>query len=209
MANNPVVHFYTAESLLSGNYDGQTCIDEVLKSGNFGLGTLNGLKGELIILDGVAYAANGDGNLQLVEKTAKTPFTTITNFEKHLSVEIHEALYADLVYKMPLWFPSAKYYYAIQIEGRFGQIDYRGSWGITSENPDLLSVIKNSGTITEYDLEGVLVGFFVPDHANGVNIPGFHFHFVDISRRFGGHVVDFNIESGKVFISQKKNFKIK
>ena len=209
MANSPVVHFYTSDSLLSGNYDGKTCIEEVLKSGNFGLGTLNSLKGELIILDGIAYSADGDGNLQLVEKSAKTPFTTITNFKKHISVEIHETLFADLVYKMPLWFPSAGYFYAIRIEGLFSQIDYRGSWGITTENPDLLSVIKNSTTITEFELEGVLVGFFVPDHAKGVNIPGFHFHFIDASRRVGGHVVDFKISSGKVLIDKKKDLKLK
>jgi len=44
----------TISSLLAGGYDGATTIGEMLRHGNFGLGTFNGVDGEMIVLDGQA-----------------------------------------------------------------------------------------------------------------------------------------------------------
>ena len=48
-------------ALMSGRYDGVMPIAELLRYGDFGLGTLDQLDGELIVLDGRAYQARGDG----------------------------------------------------------------------------------------------------------------------------------------------------
>src|SRR5262249_12946307 len=44
-----------------GRYDGVMPIPELLHCGDFGLGTLGHLDGELIVLDGRAYQVRGDG----------------------------------------------------------------------------------------------------------------------------------------------------
>ena len=46
-----------------GLMDGTTSIAEVLKYGTLGLGTLHGLDGEVIFLDGEAYQGRSDGAL--------------------------------------------------------------------------------------------------------------------------------------------------
>ena len=47
--------------LLDGIYDGEMTIGELLSHGNFGVGTFNGLDGEMVVLDGVCYQVRHDG----------------------------------------------------------------------------------------------------------------------------------------------------
>lgn len=44
-------------------------------------------------------------------------------------------------------------------------------------------------------VKGACVGFFVPAYLAGVNVPGYHFHFLSDDKQFGGHVIDFVAES--------------
>jgi acetolactate decarboxylase len=49
----------TIDALLGGAFDGDVSLSEVLERGNLGLGTLNGLDGELIIIEGQAWKGRG------------------------------------------------------------------------------------------------------------------------------------------------------
>ena len=53
----------TVEALLGGAFDGDLSLAELLEHGDLGLGTLNGLDGELIVVDGRAWKANLDCDL--------------------------------------------------------------------------------------------------------------------------------------------------
>ncbi|HZO77342.1 MAG TPA: acetolactate decarboxylase [Solirubrobacteraceae bacterium] len=48
----------TIEALLGGAFDGDLPLSELLQHGDLGLGTLNGLDGELVVIDGHAWRAN-------------------------------------------------------------------------------------------------------------------------------------------------------
>ncbi|HBJ77383.1 MAG TPA: hypothetical protein DDY68_06450, partial [Porphyromonadaceae bacterium] len=43
------------QSLMLGNFYGSASISEVLKQGDFGIGTFDSLDGEMVVLDGVCY----------------------------------------------------------------------------------------------------------------------------------------------------------
>ena len=51
----------TIGALLDGAYDGDLTFAELAEHGDLGLGTLNGLDGEMIALDGEFYRADVDG----------------------------------------------------------------------------------------------------------------------------------------------------
>src|SRR5690606_39132504 len=51
-----------------------------------------------------------------------------------------------------------------------------------------------------HGLEGTLVGFYFPDHAAGLNIPGFHLHLLADDRTTGGHCYTFELEGGMLEI---------
>src|SRR4029078_3082142 len=70
----------TISSLLAGGYDGATTIGEMLRHGNFGLGTFNGVDGEMIVLDGQVYRATVDGRAHLVDPSELTPFAVVVPF---------------------------------------------------------------------------------------------------------------------------------
>ena len=57
----------TIAALLEGAYDGDLSFAELAEHGDLGLGTLNGLDGEMIALDGRFYRADVDGSVTEVD----------------------------------------------------------------------------------------------------------------------------------------------
>lgn len=70
----------TMAALLDAVYDGETTLDELLMHGNFGLGTFNGLDGEMIVNDSVIHQFRADGQAGRVPGDLKTPFACVTFF---------------------------------------------------------------------------------------------------------------------------------
>src|SRR3712207_3336862 len=71
----------TIDALLDGNYDGDLSFRELSEHGDFGLGTLDALDGEMIALDGDFYQIGADGRAYRVDGRTKTPFAVVTVFE--------------------------------------------------------------------------------------------------------------------------------
>ncbi|OZZ72264.1 alpha-acetolactate decarboxylase, partial [Klebsiella pneumoniae] len=44
--------------------------------------------------------------------------------------------------------------------------------------------------------EGVLVGFRTPQHMQGINVAGYHEHFITDDRKGGGHLLDYQLDHG-------------
>ena len=67
----------TIDALLRGELTGNLTIGELLQHGDLGLGTLNLLDGELIVVDGEALVARIDGSVERVPADARTPFAVV------------------------------------------------------------------------------------------------------------------------------------
>ena len=78
----------TIAALLEGAYDGDLSFAELAEHGDLGLGTLNGLDGEMIALDGRFYRADVDGAVAEVDGATRTPFAVVTDFTPSVDVEI-------------------------------------------------------------------------------------------------------------------------
>ena len=50
------------------------------------------------------------------------------------------------------------------------------------------------------------MGFRFPDFARGLNVPGFHLHFVTEDRTAGGHVLNLVLEHGELSIDASARF---
>jgi acetolactate decarboxylase len=74
--------YSTLQALLEGVYDGDLECGELLKQGNFGIGTFNALDGEMIVLDGKCYQARVDGTIRNAPNGWSTPFATVTPFDE-------------------------------------------------------------------------------------------------------------------------------
>jgi Alpha-acetolactate decarboxylase len=64
----------TLALLVPGLLDGTLTMDELLKHGDTGIGTGEGLDGELIILDGTPYQLDGDGKINILDGNFTMPF---------------------------------------------------------------------------------------------------------------------------------------
>src|SRR3954449_5934928 len=70
----------TIGALLDGGYDGDLSFAELAEHGDLGLGTLNGLDGEMIALDGEFFRADVNGAIHPIAPQAKTPFAVVIGF---------------------------------------------------------------------------------------------------------------------------------
>ena len=59
----------TLGDLMAGFFDGSMTIEALLKEGNYGIGTMDHLDGELIVIDGKAYQAKENGELVVLKGT--------------------------------------------------------------------------------------------------------------------------------------------
>src|SRR4028118_424870 len=75
----------TIDALLHGEYDGDVDFEELGGRGDFGLGTLEALDGEMVALDGGFYQVKADGRAYEIEPRARTPFAVVTFFEPSIS----------------------------------------------------------------------------------------------------------------------------
>ena len=70
----------TSTALVQGLYDGVVRIGQLKEHGDFGLGTFDGLDGEMLAVDGHFYQLRGGGQLAEPADDARVPFAVVTQF---------------------------------------------------------------------------------------------------------------------------------
>jgi len=81
MPRNMVYQIGTIRSLLTGVYEGDLRFDELAHYGDFGLGTFDGVSGEMVALDGHFYRIDAEGRAHAVDPEMKTPFAVVAHFK--------------------------------------------------------------------------------------------------------------------------------
>lgn len=200
----------TIDALLAANYQGNLSFGELGKKGDFGIGTFNDLDGEMICLDGHFYQIKSDGNVYPVAMDMKTPFATVSFFETDIKKEIQSIPdYSSLEYLIDGLLPTVNIFYAIKIAGTFSFINVRSVPRQEKPYQPLVQVVKQQPVYSYKNVKGTLVGFRCPAFVNGINVPGYHFHFINASRTKGGHVLDCQIEQGTVEIDSTHDFSLR
>lgn len=78
----------TLNSLMMGDYYGEVTVGELLHQGDLGIGTYEGLDGEAIFFNGIAYDSRADGKTYVMDKNDKVPFATIAKFNENVKENI-------------------------------------------------------------------------------------------------------------------------
>jgi len=183
-------------ALVEGLYDGHTTLAHLLKRGDLGIGTLDALDGELILLDGRAYQVRADGKVYRPGPDATTPFATVTFFSPGTTIDIDGPLdFVQLQSLLDKTLPSKNFPLAVRITGRFKYVKTRSLPRQAKPYPRLVEVTRRQPTFEFHDVRGTLVGFRCPDYMTGLNIPGHHLHFLTADGAGGGHVLELEIEA--------------
>ncbi|WP_445474503.1 acetolactate decarboxylase [Methanococcoides methylutens] len=200
----------TIDALLEGLYDGQLSIGELKGQGDLGLGTFDALDGEMVVIDGEVYQMKTDGYAYSVNDSVTTPFAAVTYFETDESIVLDRSLNSSEVCSL-VWesLPSKNLMYAIRIDGTFEHMKVRSVPAQEEPYPLLVDVIAEEQAVFELeDVEGSIVGFWLPYYVEGINVPGYHFHFIDAGREKGGHVLEYVVLNGTVYIDKTAGFEL-
>lgn len=180
----------TIGALLEGAYEGDLSFAELAEQGDLGLGTLNGLDGEMIALDGRFYRAAVDGAVSEIEPDARTPFAVVAKFEPSVDTEIEGPReHPELLARLDELIPAGAATCAIRLDGRFELVRLRSVPRQVPPYRPLTEVVLEQHVIELAEVAGTMVGFRFPDYAEGFEVSGYHLHFVDQERARGGHVL--------------------
>jgi acetolactate decarboxylase len=191
----------TMGALLGGVYEGNVTISELLRHGDFGLGTFNRLDGEMLVLDGACYQLRGDGSATVADPDELTPFAAVTWFRSDRTIAVSapqeraalKALIDDAL-------GSANLMIAVRITGHFDMIRTRTVTEQHRPYRPFTEATQDQQEVTFVDVEGTLAGFRMPDYEQGISVAGYHSHFIDTDRRHGGHTLDYRLAHGTVEI---------
>jgi len=217
---NKLNQYATFSGLKAGNYEGLFKLDEVIKGNNFGIGTFEDLDGELVGFDNHFYRMRSDGSVIPVKSKDLSPFVSLMKFHNPIVLNLKENADMKELWKVLKDKINPNRIYALKISGVFSEISTRISPKQSKPYPKLATVLETEsvGQVRQNE-EGTIAGFFAPSLYATILNDGFHLHFLNKEKNYGGHTVDFMTEDVKlevveidemalVFDSSKKEIKV-
>lgn len=196
--------------MLQGVYQGDVDFKTLASHGDIGLGTFNGVDGEMIALDGKFYRADQDGNVSLVAPTMLTPFSVVAKASPSIvfSTQAVTSLKA-LNALIDKHLPTPNIFYLIRVDADFEWISLRSEAclaGAIGPLAEMLPKLQKKFELTQ--VQGSLVAAYCPAYSSGVSIPGYHYHFIDRARSKGGHAFDARISKAQIMITALREFRL-
>jgi acetolactate decarboxylase len=198
----------TSTALTEGVYTGSISSSALLKHGDFGLGTFDGLDGEMVILDGKIYQAAG--SVRLRSDDFLVPFAAVTPFSEGSAFEIGKvASLSDVERACDGHRISKNLFYALRVDGVFDTVHARAVHPMP-RSTRLLDAAKSQLEFQFHNVEGTLVCFWSPMYASALSIPGYHFHFISKDRTKGGHALNCSAQklSGSIQVASEYDIQL-
>ncbi len=202
-ANDILFQASTISALMDGVFDGTMTLKDLREHGDFGLGTFDRLDGEMVELDGHFYQVKADGISYSVDDSMQTPFAEVTFFEPDETLHLNGTSNLTMLQKyVESRLPTKNVFYAIRIDGSFDYVKTRSVPAQSKPYPTLTEALKGQKTFEFHNQSGTVVGFWCPNYINGVNVAGYHFHFLTANRTAGGHLLDIKLENASIKIDK-------
>jgi acetolactate decarboxylase len=199
----------TIGALLDGAYVGDVTIGELSEHGDLGLGTLNGIDGEMIVLDGRFYRADIDGAINEIDPAEQTPFAVVLPFTSTVNASAEQELPDDELFA---WLdglaPDGGGALALRLDGEFSRVRARS---VPKQHPPyrpLAEVIADQHVFELGAATGTIVGFRFPAYAEGIEVNGYHLHFISEDRTRGGHVLECTFAAGTAAIDPSSDLHV-
>jgi acetolactate decarboxylase len=210
---NTLFQYSTINALIDGIYDGDYSVKALTRHGNFGLGTFNGLDGEMIVLDGVCYKAKSDSletkQVVIVSDTVKTPFVAVTDFLPDTIISINSNMsITDIEEFIDSIVPSRNLMYAIKVTGQFMGVKFRSVAKQQKPYVHLTEAVKKQSVFEYKNIMGNLIGFKMPAYIEDINVPGYHWHFLSADKSKGGHVLQCSVAAIIIEIDYLSSFQM-
>jgi acetolactate decarboxylase len=197
----------TIGALMQGDFDGVMNESELQRHGDMGIGTIDGLDGEMIAVDGTYYQIKSDGIAYQVNGSMTVPFAAVTFFETDRTLHVGNANnMTALTGQIDRGLPSKNYFYAFHIDRTFPYVKTRSIPKQEKPYSNLTVAAAGQSVFEFHNVTGSIVGFYTPSYASGVNVPGYHLHFITQDRKAGGHVLDVAVDNASVQLDLTPDF---
>ncbi len=206
-AINTVYQTSTIDALLAGTYDGDLRLADLRRHGDQGIGTYDNLDGEMILVDGEFYQVRADGRVYAPDLQGETPFAAVSFFRPEQTRAIPQG--ADMAAVEELLdraAPNQNQFCAIRIEGQFKAMRTRSVPAQQRPFPPLKDIAATQPVFDMENIAGTIVGFRCPPYVAGVNVPGYHLHFLSRDRAKGGHILAFEMVTGTAQVDMLDRF---
>ena len=198
------------QSLAQGYFDGILSVGELKTFGDTGIGTFEGVNGEMIVLDGVIYQAIADGSIVVASDEEMVPFCNVTFFDADATLPLSDipdmaALQEALNGVVEEY--GSNLFYMVKIAGSFDQIKVRSEAKQEKPYRELDVALAEDQVEFDYeDIRGTMVGLYCPDYMRGLNSVGWHFHFINEELTRGGHVLQVSIRDAEAVFDATDHF---
>ena len=199
----------TLNALMLGNFDKTVSVKDFLHHADTGIGTYTGLDGEAIFEDGVAYKATADGKVSVMQPEDGVAFGTVAKFDESVpEVELKnigdiEALKQALE---PYVKGNQNVFYMIKAKGVFKTMHVRSCFASEKPYPTLSEVAQNQREFHFENTRGDVIAVWCPKYVNGINLPGWHFHYLSGDKTQGGHILGLSSDDLRVKINKIERF---
>jgi acetolactate decarboxylase len=177
------------------------------QKGDFGIGTFDHLDGEMVLIDGVIFQAKADGSVNLVPDSQTVPFAAVTQFPVSSSRKVGAASDLEALKKaLDVFRPGNNLFYAFRLDGVFDYVKFRSVPAQVKPYPKLVDVAARQPVFERRSIRGTLVGFWCPEYAKTLNLPGYHLHFISEDRKSAGHLLNCAWQGGEVKMGTLNEF---
>lgn len=180
---------------MAGNMAGTMTTRDLLKHGSTGIGTFDGLDGEVVIVDGEVYQAVSSGKVNHVtDLDAKMPFASVHEPADLEKLDLKGVDFAYLNGAFEKEHKLGNVFAAIRLYGSFSHVKVRIAPKQERPYPSLLEVAKGQPTFVRDEVPGMIVGYYAPEIFGSVTAAGWHLHFLSDDREFAGHLLEFTAD---------------
>jgi acetolactate decarboxylase len=146
----------------------------------------------MIAVDGQFYQVTSDGVVHLVDLSVLVPFATVTFFDNDPTILVRGSRnFSTFTSGIDKGLPSKNMIYAIRADARFPEMVVRAIPRLEKPYPPLNGAATHQVVTRLENTSGTIVGFYLPAFMKGVNMPGYHLHYISSERKSGGHILDF------------------
>lgn len=196
---NTLFQHGTLALLVPGLLTGTITLKELLAHGDTGIGTGEGLDGEVVIVNGKPYQFDSFGNANLLSAEFTLPFAN-AHFAAYRKIKTITAADPQKFAAVSLeGKPNCNTFFSIQVKGTFSYIKTRAVVKSVSPFDTLAQTAKKQSIFEAHDVTGTLLSYYSPELFHGAAVAGFHNHFIADDLSIGGHVLDFKIAKGDLF----------
>lgn len=204
-----ITHAGLIVDLSRGEYDGFYPVTNLVRYGDHGLGTFDGLDGEMIMYSGVIYRADSACRITPVPVSNFTPYAVVSYFQPDRMFDVEKMSQPLFKRALELRNRQDRVPQAVQVSGLFKSITIRSVPRQESPWRPLARVLEtDSFKTTLTNVTGVMVGYQYPEYLDVMHPAGYHLHFIDHQRNQGGHVLEFEITQARISLDLSPSLQV-